>query len=50
MFHRIMFIFLIASSVSCIFLKSLCQLFSVEREHRLQEYSKCRASPRVKHF
>ena len=24
------------------FLKSLCRLFSVEHEHRLQEHSKCR--------
>ena len=37
MLHLILFL------LSCNFLKSLCRSFSVEHEHRLQEYSKCRA-------
>ena len=46
MFHRIIFFLLIVSSLSCNFNRcAVCfQSFS---EHRLQEYSKCRA---LNHF
>ena len=43
LFYGISFLLLIVSSVFCNFLKSLCRLFSVEHEHRLQEHSQCRA-------
>ena len=40
MFHRIIFLVLIVSSLFRNFLKSQCRLFSVVHEHRMQEYSK----------
>ena len=43
MFHRIIFLVLIVSSLFRNFLKSQCRLFSVVHEHRMQEYSKCPA-------
>ena len=46
MFYRIIFLYwlLVVSKVQ---FSSLCRLFSVVHEHRLQEYSKCRAYQRL---
>ena len=44
MFYRIIFLYLLlVVSISKVQFSSLCRLFSVVHEHRLQEYSKCRA-------
>ena len=42
MFHRIIFLLLIVSSLSCNFIRC-ADCFQSFSEHRLQEYSKCRA-------
>ena len=44
MFHPVIFLYLLlVVSISKVQFSSLCRLFSVVHEHRLQEYSKCRA-------